>query len=300
MMKRGLIAPFDDEETEKSEELLIPLRSKRIVQIESSAHDEHRPDPPKVEGTEQSIAALSTILKVKPDDVSLFNALSSIQRSDEVNIHVPSPRLALLINILVDEIVPDWWPQVASAKVKLLRQIRELLIKILRTVTGLGAILNRVKYLTSSLAISKAAKEASDPSLHLKSLIQLCEHVLDRHDTLHALYTGLEEQTLDNAKRVVAWKEALSLLASGRALSFIAAAEDAIDKAQSKELSSWIANGSMYATWLGRSIHFMLCATREQAGKDNVGMIAATAQTISKALTFSHRGKEIEKVYGLG
>lgn len=299
-MRRGLIIPLDDEGTGKSEELLIPVRSKKIIQVESHAHDEPQADLPKVAGSGLSVAVLIETLKLKPDDVLLFNALSSIERSDEVNIHVPSPRLAQLINVLVDSIVPDWWPQVASSKVKLLRQIRELLVKILRTVTGLGAVLNRVKYLTASLAVRKGGKADADPSLHLKSLIHLCDHILDGHDTLHTLYAGLEQQDLINAKRIVAWKEALSLLSSGKALSIVAAAEDASDKGHSKQLTSWIANGSMYATWLGHNISFMLRTIQEHAEKDNIAMTTATAQAISKALTFSHRGKKAEYAFRTG
>lgn len=293
-MSRGLIVPLDGDE-KTAEDVLVPIRSRKILS-RSDGQDDLQQASTRVLSVDQPFETILETLRFKPDDTALNSILIALQRTDgPVHIHVPSPRLAQIINVLVDETIPDWWPQLSEPSEKSLKSIKSLLTQALRTVTGIGALLNRIRNLCTSLG-SQKRHHGVDSSILLKILVSVCGEVLQGDDIFRSIHSELAKYVTADIKRLAAWREVLMLLASGKALSVVAAADDCIKKTNGQSTASWLADGSMYATWLGRNIHYMLESNRARGNPDIVEVDTATAQLISKALTFTHRGKRKETI----
>ena len=91
--------------------------------------------------------------------------------AQNLNIKVPNSKTAQIIHVLVNDILPAHWvPLDPSSPDKVQRKIKRLLVKCLQSVTGLGALISRLRALlelarnTSAAASSSLSSSSSLPS----------------------------------------------------------------------------------------------------------------------------------------
>ncbi|KAK1724008.1 telomere length regulation protein [Colletotrichum acutatum] len=208
--------------------------------------------------------ALET-LKNQPDYDNLIGVLKSLTdgsvAATGLRLATPSPEAAQIIQCLVSEIVPNYWPLLKEdasggsgiQDVDSPKDV-ELLLRCLRSVTGLNAIITRMKALIQESKASAKDVKRPDLSLNLNVLIEVSSAVLGEDDYLAALWTSSSAGLESAARRRPMANEFMALIAGGRLIS-VAAEADAIanpDRINKNQL--WIADGQQYSRWLGRSI----------------------------------------------
>ncbi|OHE98963.1 telomere length regulation protein [Colletotrichum orchidophilum] len=207
------------------------------------------------------------ILKSQPDYDSLNVVLRSLNDGSVAatgfRLAKPSPEAAQIIQCLVSEIVPNYWPLLkedapGESGIQDADSPRDvdLLLRCLRSVTGLNAIITRMKALIQESKASAKDIKRPDLSLNLNVLLEVSSAVLGRDEHLAVLWTA-SSTGLDSAaiRRPMA-NEFMALIAGGRLVS-VAAEADAIanpDRIGRNQL--WVTDGQQYSRWLGRSVGY--------------------------------------------
>ncbi|KAK2038381.1 telomere length regulation protein [Colletotrichum somersetense] len=202
--------------------------------------------------------ALET-LKNQPDYDSLVAVLSSLDHGTIAaagfKVATPSPEAAQIIQCLVVEIIPNYWPLLKEeAPGNLSTQdadsprALELLLRCLRNVTGLNAVITRMKALIQESKAAAQDLKRPDLALNLGVLLEVCSTVLGKDEHLAMLWTASSSGLGSMGERRPMAHEFTALIAGGRLIS-VSAEADAIARN-----NLWIANGQEYSKWLGRSI----------------------------------------------
>ncbi|TQN74113.1 DNA replication checkpoint protein tel2 [Colletotrichum shisoi] len=224
-----------------------------------------------------TVEAVLEILKNQPDYDSLIAVLKSLDRGaiDIAGFEVarPSPEAAQIMKCLVTEIVPNYWTllkEETSGK----RSIRdvdspgnvELLLKCLRSVTGLNAIITRMKALIQESKASAKEIKRPDLVLNLNVLLEVCSAVLGNDKHLAALWTASSSGLDSAARRRPLSHEFAALVAGGRLVSIASEADAIANPDRTAKDSLWIADGQQYSTWLGRSV---VCWAKSDISSDD-------------------------------
>jgi len=236
------------------------------------------------------------VLRSKPDKWQLGRALQFLERQDiNFNIKLPGPKAALLINVLVTTIIPDYWASLDDeSDTTQTGQIPEhgwqqhLLVTCLRSVAGLGAILAQLRSLiTASLdGVDKTASFGL--SQYLKSLLDILWKILAPDDFLTQSWNDIYNPALKPAQRTLLWKELASILASGKIPSLSAEASDILrERSDMIEDDVWIASSKNYSVWLGHSIVHLASMT----AVEDEGRWASLAQLVAKSYSLGYTGK---------
>ncbi|KAH0544155.1 hypothetical protein FGG08_001600 [Glutinoglossum americanum] len=245
--------------------------------------------------------ALDTLCS-KPD----FNALKqTLQYLDPgalgestTNVNVPGPQVAKLVNILVSSTIPDYWAILdkKSNKGKTLAHPNErtILLRCLSSVSGLGAILVRLQTLIALSKEGKGKTGATDVSQHITDMLDIAKLLLKGKKFISGIWDGLQHLADARLKRDLIWKEFASILGGGKFLSMAAEALDIV-KASRKDIvrNYWIASGSQYCTWIGRSAAGMVLDLRE----DDLDASKAVAQLLSKSFGLGYMDEVVKQVY---
>ncbi|KAJ0168806.1 DNA replication checkpoint protein tel2 [Colletotrichum tanaceti] len=212
-----------------------------------------------------TVEAVLQILKNQPDYDSLIAVLESLDHGaiDIAGFEVarPSPEAAQIIQCLVTEIVPNYWPllkEETSGK----RSIQdadgpvdiELLLRCLRSVTGLNAIITRMKALIQESKASAKGIKRPDLVLNLNVLLEVCSAVLGNDKHLAALWTASSSGLDSAARRRPLSHEFAAIFAGGRLVSIASEADTIANPDRTAKDNIWIADGQQYSTWLGRSV----------------------------------------------
>ena len=94
------------------------------------------------------------ILRTQPDQEDLLAVLQylryGIENKHDFNIHIAGPKAAQIVNVLVTVTLPDQWHNLRPPKLSDTdRQLKDLLILVLRSVAGLGALLMQIRSLSA-------------------------------------------------------------------------------------------------------------------------------------------------------
>ncbi|GKT54774.1 telomere length regulation protein [Colletotrichum tofieldiae] len=211
-------------------------------------------------------AALES-LKNQPDYDSLIAILNSLNHgaiaATGFKVARPSPEAAQIIQCLVVEIVPNYWPllkEEASGNPDIQNadspRDLEVLLRCLRNVTGLNAIITRMKALIQESKASAKDVKRPDLVLNLNVLLEVCSTVLGKDEHLVALWAASSSGLDSTARRRPMAHEFTSLIAGGRLVS-VAAEADAIANSDGTARNNlWVGDGQQYSKWLGRSIAY--------------------------------------------
>ncbi|KAK2769379.1 telomere length regulation protein [Colletotrichum kahawae] len=219
---------------------------------------------PAIQNTEVDTVeiALET-LKSQPDYDTLISVLQSLDHGriakSGFKISKPSPEAAQIIQCLVSEIIPNYWPLLkedASTSGAGQGTDLELLLKSLRNVTGLNAAITRLKALIQESKAGAKDVKRPDLAINLNVLIEVCSAVLERDDCLASLWDASSAGLDTVAKRRPMAHEFTALIAGGRLVSVAAEADVLANTDRASRNSLWVADGQQYSKWLGRSIAY--------------------------------------------
>lgn len=200
------------------------------------------------------------ILKHEPDYDSLTSVLTFLSRHETHNlptIKLPSPLNAQLIQVLVAEIVPNYWTLfIEDVEVK--KSGLRLLLYCLSSITGVNAILVRLRALIQETK-SEASTDIKRPDipLNLGILLGLLCRVLEGDGWLleaYRLATSSHEAAARVRPRV---QEIVATFGASRIISLAAEAEDILkaNNASAKKVDNiWPADSLQFTQWLGRNI----------------------------------------------
>ncbi|KAG8165031.1 hypothetical protein KVR01_005306 [Diaporthe batatas] len=244
------------------DELLRPI-SKTYVKSEDAAEPLLR----KVQASSRAAAApdfkpktlrdIVEALSHEPDYDTLVSALRFVAdggpEDDHFNIGAPGPDAARIIQILVTEIVPNYWAVLKeSSSSDGPKSDLSLLLGTLRCLAGLNAILLRLRTLVQEHKSRENGIQHSDVVLNLKTTLELLCATLEGDDSLSLIWNNTSAST-DATKQRILSKDFVNAIAGGRAISFSAEAESSISQ-ETKGPGLWVANGIAYTKWLARNI----------------------------------------------
>ena len=274
------------------EDILTQSRSRPIAKANEYLIPsiKSRQNEPEQSSKVQSADDVLRTLKSKPNTDALTRCLKWLTSPDDelrlFNIRLPGSQAAQIINVLVNDIVNDFWHTWDATSGQ-----RKLLLKCLTSVAGLGAAVTKLQYLISRDGDKKhenALLPNSAPDAQIiRDVIGLLEAILEKPSVVNSLWTEIQLSTASTAQASLLWKELISLLAAGKLLSVVAEAHSVQSRISSGiTVSSWLTNGSVYAEWLGREIFAMV----EHKKQLTSGEMGAAIQLLIKALTLGYTG----------
>ncbi|TVY48994.1 DNA replication checkpoint protein [Lachnellula occidentalis] len=207
------------------------------------------------------------ILKNEPDYEALISTLRSLGKSNhDFNITSPSPVASQIVRVLVSETLPNYWDVLyeseknsKGAKQRKSRRLPdlELFLTCLRSVTGLNAILLSLK---RDIQLSKETKKAvGGPNVQdiLTVLLQALSALLEQDQSVERIWSAIWFSSDPPQKQRTIWNEFLGLVGGGKILGTAAEAEDIVnDLSQNIGEKYWIADGSLYSSWLARNVSY--------------------------------------------
>jgi telomere length regulation protein len=223
------------------------------------------------------------ILQDQPSEDELSVALSSLGRYADKS---QDAMVFQAANVVVTQIIPSWWDHISSNRG--LKDIKVSLIDYLCRITCLGVLIARLKSLVSAFKTSPPSND--NPSgREIGILLDVLSNILSTDGVIHKVYERIMLAPT-SPRRDAGWKEAVSLLSSGRIISIVAEAEDFL-KPQPKVFgSSWLGQGSKYSRWLGKNIGSML-PTSENSSQYATPH-AAIASLLGKSLMIGFKGAQ--------
>jgi len=289
------------------EGLLTPVStSYKTNGKEKEAQDALVEVPKPVVPTKPSFQASSPegaleILKNEPDRDALIATLRYLVNSLHFDIMSPSPLAAQLVHVLVSDAVPNYWNVLQGSqksknfkpgKSRKSRKSSDLtiLLSCLQSVTGLNAVLLRVK---QHIQLSKESnKTVGGPNIQdiLTIYLQLLQTLLEGDDTVQKVWQSVWSTSDPIPKQRALWNEFLNLVGGGKILGLVAEAEDVI-RTLSKNADGeryWIAEGSQYSKWLsGDLVHWIRSLQVDSAENE----WKSCSELFNKSLRLGHKGK---------
>ena len=225
--------------------------------------------------------ALET-LKSRPDSDSLEEVLIYLSRRQDqhgFSIRLPSPTSAKITNELISTTIPDFWQDIGH--------LENLMLDTLRTVAGIGAIIARLRFLTSQYKLDKRVAQSSNAAQPISDLINILSGVLRSDNVTYHIFTDIKTLVQSQVKRDLLWKEYLASVATGKVVSAVAEAEDVISTNATDKKRSWLSDGSQYSAWLGRNVAYM---ARKMAESPEEPVMKAAAQMCGRVLNLGYGG----------
>ncbi|KAL4921391.1 telomere length regulation protein-domain-containing protein [Aspergillus aurantiobrunneus] len=249
-----------------------------------------------------SPAHILSILKSNPSQDELSSAVFALDpfRKDitapSLDIRVPTPVSAQLLNALVSITIPDHWESInsssknsASSNVKL----RAALLRCLSSVPGISCLVTQLRSLMTQSRASSQQADGSGSEIRIRNILEVTSALLEPTDFIWRLYTDVEAVYSNATQKQVARKELTSQIASGRVLSISA---EAISLAGGSDLPakvSWIGTGSQYASWLGANI----CHTASKLSISDGEQWKAIASLTGRALSLGYTNNVVKEIY---
>ncbi|KAL1651171.1 telomere binding protein [Diplodia intermedia] len=258
-------------------------RLKPVVALEDSltaADTAGDPGATGVSSPDQALAAL----RDQPDAQKLHRVLSYLEAtassSEGFNVKAPGPLSAQIISTLVNDTIPNYWdawPATFSSE-----DDKGILIECLRSVSGLGAIVARLKGLVqdSRQTQNQPGGKPNSAEQQIRVLSDALANLLQENVVLD-LWRVIQDSTNVPTQRQILWRELVSLLAAGRIVSVVAQATDLLKSTTSGQPDPWYASGSNFAKWIGRSAAIFVSDAADSTGSDG-------ALLLGKSLTLGY------------
>lgn len=231
----------------KSEVTEEPLLQK--VQASSSA-------TPTPDFKPTSLENIVEVLNHEPDYDTLISALRFVVKGglgdEHFNIGATGPEAARIIQILVTDIVPNYWAILKESSSAGKASHLALLLDSLRSLAGLNAVLLRVRTLAQEQKSQSTEVNRSDVLLNLRITLELLCEILGDDDSVSRLWANTSARA-DAMKQRILSKDFVNVIAGGRIISFSAEAESLISQ-EAKGQIIWVADGIEYTRWLTRNI----------------------------------------------
>lgn len=272
-------------------DLLAPIR---ISTLSSSSQQNDTPlltavtkptdspgTPITAASTSQSISNLDDILSTlrsRPSVGLLSRTLdlltTDIQPHSSYDIRTPTPKASQVVNTLLEITLPDFWNFLSKKEKKQLAEC-------LGSITGLGGIVSRLRFLSKS---KKDAPSDTSFNIQIEELFALLHSVLRTKGFIHQIWEWGNHGPA-NSKQTMAWKEFTSLIAGGKLLSVTAEA-DRLLGIGNEGAGRWIGNESLFVSWLGQEVAW----ASSKIDITNEAEWKALSSMVVRALSLGHRG----------
>ncbi|KAF2875043.1 telomere length regulation protein-domain-containing protein [Massariosphaeria phaeospora] len=272
------------------EELLTQVSTTKVKRsttplIQASASQYTKSQRP-IKSAEDALEAL----KNQPDLDTVHKILSYLAAESELDegfsLVVPEPLSANIAYNLVNNTIPDFWRTFKPAAKQ-----RKHLIRCLQNPCGLGTIISRLRPLILDCRQKKSVDITRDPSAHIEDLIDVLEHVLSGDRISSQIWNDIKTHAKNDMQKKLVWREYVAQTASGRILSLVAEAEDALKERIPSRRPSWLADGNGFASWLGRNIAFLM---NENSGVEE--SVVAVTEVCGKALMLGYTDRIAESI----
>lgn len=273
-----------------------------LVPAESQSGNDALAKPTLDLGPNISSAQIIDVLKSHPDREELSAILAALdpfnasRKIKELDIRVPGPTIAQILQLLVSTIIPDHWATLSSKERKTKdAKTRAALLRCLSSVAGLGSLVAQLRSLIATARATAQQAEGSSSPLVIRDLLSVFAALLEPRDFVFRLHSDTSSLYDSQTRQQVAWRELVSLVAAGKILS---AAAEALTVAQEAEISpsvSWVGDGPRYASWLGGNIAHMVSKLKA----DDESALSSVALLTGRALSLGYSGKLIVTVLNL-
>jgi telomere length regulation protein len=197
------------------------------------------------------------------------------------SILLPEPLNASIAHQLVNDTLPHYWRPLRQSS-----QSKQF-AKLLRNPTGLGHIITRLRFLITDSRQKKSPGKTQDQAENIEDLLDLLDTILSGETTSNLVLHDVQVHCKNDAQRKLIWREYLSQTASGRLISIVAEAEDMLKSNRTKRTASWLADGNIFADWLGHNIATIMKNTNVDEEKKQ-----ALMEFCSKALSLGYTGQD--------
>ncbi|OQD72946.1 hypothetical protein PENDEC_c018G04184 [Penicillium decumbens] len=220
-----------------------------------------------------------------------FNASRKIQ---DLDIRVPGPTTAQILQLLVSTIVPAHWASL-NAKDKRANdtKIRAALLRCLSSVAGIGSLVAQLRSLIATARATAQQAEGSSSSIIIGDLLSVIAALLEPKDFLHRLYAETSSLYDNRTRQQVAWREFVSLVAAGKILSTAAEALAVSKETESPSSIAWVGDGPRYASWLGSNIAYMVSKLKADEEED----WSSVAFLTGRALSLGYSDQVVREIY---
>lgn len=243
---------------------------------------------------------LVLILKSHPGNDELAAALAALdpfnksRKINELDIRIPGPITAQILQILVSITIPDHWASLNGKDSKAKdAKCRAALLRCLSSIAGIGSLVAQLRTLIASSRAAAHKAEGSNNHLMIRDLLSVLAALLEPKDFLSRIYADILSLQRDRTRQQVAWREFVSLVAAGKILSTAAEALTVANASEPISSVSWIGDGPRYATWLGGNIAHLASKI-----KDDVNDWTSLAFLTGRALSLGYAGKFFPRSFG--
>lgn len=199
------------------------------------------------------------ILQNEPDFSNLSSILKYLDTTTDISLSSPSPLGSQLINVLVSDIVTNFWAILSEngrgPKAFKYKRERDLLLNCFRNVTGLGAISARLNALINQSKITTKKDDGPNLVQSLRDYEIVLEAVLQGDTVLHGLWKDLQSEPI--SKQTALWREVTVLIGGSRLLNSAAEAHSIINESNhTVGETAWVADGVKYSSWIASNIQY--------------------------------------------
>ena len=238
----------------------------------------------------QNVEDILKALRSSPDLDLLAQILGWLSTPEIVDIKLPGPKSTLIIAVLVNEIIPNYWDVLQENNGLSYFRVQKLLLRSLTSVAGIGAFVSRLRHLINvqrnSTAQSGVQKTSEDQSI--RTVLEVLEAILQGISTMSKLWEDIQSSKSTQTQRILLWKELISIVAAGRLLSISAQASMVLNEnSPSIDEGSWVGNGRMFSAWLGKNINYMISQAKTALSMQKT---RDAALLISRSLTLGYNG----------
>lgn len=256
---------------------------------EDSAHSSSSEPELQIDAT--SLDHILAVLKSKPDDIHLSYVLAALDPAKKksapktFDIRVPSPNTAQVLNVLVSITIPDHWESIQGPR-NGNSKLRGMLLRCFSSVPGLSCLVTQLRSLImGSRSGSQKAKGSSD-SIRFREILSIISALLEPKDFILRLYADINVLYSNETQKQLAWREVITLLAASKVLLTAAEALMLIKDVDDINKSSWLGEGTHYASWLGANICHMVM----KPDLNNQAWSKAVASLTGRALSIGYTG----------
>ncbi|KAL4994686.1 telomere length regulation protein-domain-containing protein [Aspergillus recurvatus] len=248
-----------------------------------------------------SPAQILSTLKSKPHREELspvifaLDPFKKVTSTSIVDIRVPSPVSAQLLNALVTITIPDHWEFIKAFKGSATGgvKLRSAFLRCLSSVSGISCLVTQLRSLIAQSRASSREVDASGSGHWIRNILEVISALLEPTDLVWRLYCDIDAVYGNATQKQVAWKELISQLAAGRVLSISAEAISLAGGSEIPDKISWVGTGHQYASWLGSNISHM--TSKLSAGDEE--QWKAVASLTGRALSLGYTEPLVREIY---
>ncbi|CEO60321.1 hypothetical protein PMG11_04953 [Penicillium brasilianum] len=271
-----------------------------LVAVETQSRNDSSIKPVVDLSQDISLEQLVQTLKSHPGNDELAAALATLdpfsksRKIQDLDIRIPSPTTAQILQILVTTTIPDHWSFLNGKESKAKdAKCRAALLRCLSSIAGLGSLVAQLRTLIANSRAAAQKAEGSSSHLMILDLLSVLAALLEPKDFLSRIYTDISSIYENRTRQQVAWREFVSLVAAGKILSTAAEALTVANTSARVSSVSWIGDGPRYASWLGGNITNL--ASKISAGDESHW--TSLAFLTGRALSLGYSDQLVREIY---